>query len=209
MYTFRPVDLHTTNLLRYIYQPIHIIYNPYLFWGSKRPWASVIFQLFYRCVIIHIEILPTAVRCPPLEAPENGRMNCSDDEPVYNTQCSFTCNQDHTLDGHEQLTCDRHGIWNGETPMCQGKATQKEQIRNKLKRKTTVKYKFLYHKINIWPCFCSSKSYCDGLLLGSRGHPVVIRSLSGHVDPETNEEEGKQVWAEQVRRAFIPLKWYI
>ncbi|KAM9358059.1 P-selectin [Symphorus nematophorus] len=61
----------------------------------------------------------TAMRCPLLEAPENGQINCSDSEQVYNSQCSFTCNQDYSLDGHELLICDRHGNWTGEKPTCQ------------------------------------------------------------------------------------------
>lgn len=61
----------------------------------------------------------TAVRCPSLEAPENGRINCSNSESVYSSQCSFTCNQDYSLEGHELLTCDRHGNWTGEQPTCQ------------------------------------------------------------------------------------------
>ncbi|XP_045905027.1 E-selectin isoform X2 [Micropterus dolomieu] len=58
-------------------------------------------------------------RCPLLEAPENGHVNCSSNEPVYNSQCSFTCNQDYSIDGHDLLTCDRHGNWTGEKPTCQ------------------------------------------------------------------------------------------
>ncbi|XP_070764545.1 E-selectin-like [Enoplosus armatus] len=61
----------------------------------------------------------TAMRCPLLEAPENGHLNCLDSEPVYNSQCSFTCNQDYSLGGHDLLTCGPHGNWTGEKPICQ------------------------------------------------------------------------------------------
>ena len=71
---------------------------------------------------------PSAVRCPSLEALENGHINCSDSEQANNTQCSFTCSQDFSLHGHEVLTCDRHGNWTGEKPTCQGKTN-----RNKIK----------------------------------------------------------------------------
>ncbi|KAG8003638.1 E-selectin [Nibea albiflora] len=64
----------------------------------------------------------TALRCPLLEVPENGQMNCSNSEPVYNTQCYFTCNQGYSLDGHELLTCDTYGNWTGENPTCQAPA---------------------------------------------------------------------------------------
>lgn len=66
----------------------------------------------------------TAVRCSPLEALENGQINCSTSEPVFNSQCSFTCNQDFTLDGHELLTCDRHGNWTGANPTCQAASSK-------------------------------------------------------------------------------------
>ncbi|XP_073333242.1 E-selectin-like isoform X2 [Pagrus major] len=66
------------------------------------------------------EAIPTCrVRCPLLEAPENGHINCSDSEQAYNAQCSFTCSQDYSLHGHEVLTCDHHGNWTGEKPTCQ------------------------------------------------------------------------------------------
>ncbi|XP_068175737.1 E-selectin-like isoform X2 [Antennarius striatus] len=61
----------------------------------------------------------TVVKCPSLEAPENGHINCSDSEPVYSSQCSFTCNQDYTLEGRELLTCDQRGNWTGQIPTCQ------------------------------------------------------------------------------------------
>ncbi|KAF7657857.1 hypothetical protein LDENG_00020990 [Lucifuga dentata] len=60
----------------------------------------------------------TAVRCPILEAPVNGHINCSDPEFIYNSQCFFTCNHDHLLHGHEVVTCDHHGNWTGEQPIC-------------------------------------------------------------------------------------------
>ncbi|KAG7230829.1 hypothetical protein INR49_019643, partial [Caranx melampygus] len=65
-----------------------------------------------------------AVLCPLLEAPENGHMNCSDNQPEFSSQCSFTCSQDYTLDGHQLLTCDHHGNWTGERPTCQASPSQ-------------------------------------------------------------------------------------
>ncbi|XP_039985255.1 E-selectin [Xiphias gladius] len=66
----------------------------------------------------------TVVRCPVLAAPENAHMNCSDSEPAYSSRCSFTCGQDYSLDGHELLTCDRHGNWTGPIPTCQASPSQ-------------------------------------------------------------------------------------
>ncbi|KAM7410036.1 hypothetical protein PAMA_001481 [Pampus argenteus] len=65
-----------------------------------------------------------AVRCPRLESPTNGHINCSNSEPVYNSQCSFTCIQDYSLHGHELLKCDHHGNWTGEEPICQAPASK-------------------------------------------------------------------------------------
>ncbi|XP_035502828.2 E-selectin isoform X2 [Scophthalmus maximus] len=61
----------------------------------------------------------TVVSCPLLEAPENGDINCSNSEPVHNSQCSFTCSEEYSLDGHELLTCGHHGNWTGKRPSCQ------------------------------------------------------------------------------------------
>ncbi|XP_053287332.1 E-selectin isoform X2 [Pleuronectes platessa] len=69
-----------------------------------------------------------ALRCPSLEAPENGHINCSNSDPVFNTQCSFTCTPEYSLDGHELLNCDRHGNWTGERPTCQASPSKLSAI---------------------------------------------------------------------------------
>ncbi|XP_047230142.1 E-selectin isoform X2 [Girardinichthys multiradiatus] len=71
------------------------------------------------------EAIPTcnAVRCLLLDAPENGRINCSHSQPLFNSQCSFTCDQDYSLDGHEMLICDSRGTWTGKKPTCQAPTT--------------------------------------------------------------------------------------
>uniref|UniRef100_A0A3Q4G2G6 Selectin E n=1 Tax=Neolamprologus brichardi TaxID=32507 RepID=A0A3Q4G2G6_NEOBR len=61
----------------------------------------------------------TAVRCPLLEPPKNSHINCSSSESVYNSQCSFTCDQGYSLEGPELLTCGHHGNWTAEKPTCQ------------------------------------------------------------------------------------------
>uniref|UniRef100_A0A3Q3XEL8 Uncharacterized protein n=1 Tax=Mola mola TaxID=94237 RepID=A0A3Q3XEL8_MOLML len=65
-----------------------------------------------------INILPTVL------APENGHIDCLNNEQTYNSQCSFTCNQDYSLNGHELLTCDHHGNWTGQKPTCQAIACE-------------------------------------------------------------------------------------
>ncbi|XP_067369242.1 E-selectin-like isoform X2 [Channa argus] len=74
--------------------------------------------------------IPTceAISCLILEAPENGNITCSNHTPVYNSQCSFTCNQDYLLEGHELLTCDQHGNWTGERPTCKASLTWAKNI---------------------------------------------------------------------------------
>ncbi|KAK2835608.1 hypothetical protein Q5P01_016092 [Channa striata] len=74
--------------------------------------------------------IPTceAISCLILEAPENGNMNCSNHAPVYNSQCSFACNQGYLLEGHELLTCDQHGNWTGERPTCKAPLSQTVKI---------------------------------------------------------------------------------
>uniref|UniRef100_A0A3Q4FXA6 Sushi domain-containing protein n=1 Tax=Neolamprologus brichardi TaxID=32507 RepID=A0A3Q4FXA6_NEOBR len=58
---------------------------------------------------------------PGLLPPENGHISCSSTESVYNSQCSFTCDQGYSLEGPELLTCGHHGNWTAEKPTCQGK----------------------------------------------------------------------------------------
>ncbi|KAF7203063.1 E-selectin [Nothobranchius furzeri] len=65
-----------------------------------------------------------AVSCLLLEAPEHGHVNCSNDEPLFNSQCFFTCDQDYSLEGHELLICNRHGNWTGKKPTCQAPSSR-------------------------------------------------------------------------------------
>uniref|UniRef100_A0A3B3UIU8 E-selectin-like n=1 Tax=Poecilia latipinna TaxID=48699 RepID=A0A3B3UIU8_9TELE len=84
----------------------------------------------FTCVPGHRLVGPSEVTCtadaewsgtmPHCEGEkQNGHINCSDRQPVFNSQCSFACDQDYTLDGHEILTCDRRGSWTGKNPTCQ------------------------------------------------------------------------------------------
>ncbi|GAA6093773.1 uncharacterized protein LOC113647597 [Tachysurus ichikawai] len=60
----------------------------------------------------------TEVRCPDLQKPNNGLINCSS-EPLFNTTCSFSCLDDYQLQGHEMVLCSLNGNWTGEVPECQ------------------------------------------------------------------------------------------
>lgn len=61
----------------------------------------------------------TAIQCPLLMAPLHGSINCSDSELLYSSQCSFACGQGFKLHGVDVVTCEGHGNWTGETPVCQ------------------------------------------------------------------------------------------
>ncbi|KAJ7986662.1 hypothetical protein DPEC_G00342210 [Dallia pectoralis] len=67
--------------------------------------------------------IPTCavVRCPVFLAPVNGQMSCFHKslENAYGTECSFVCDRDYVLHGHEVIICDRYGNWTGEVPGCQ------------------------------------------------------------------------------------------
>lgn len=66
-----------------------------------------------------------AIVCPLLEAPQNGHINCSSlSEPRYDSQCTFSCDQDYTLDGLTTLTCGHSGNWTGDIPTCQSAPSQ-------------------------------------------------------------------------------------
>ncbi|KAG7283654.1 hypothetical protein CRUP_020427 [Coryphaenoides rupestris] len=61
----------------------------------------------------------TAIRCPVLDAPLDGALNCTHVDPTHAAQCSFACNQGYTLHGQQVVTCGLHGNWTAETPVCQ------------------------------------------------------------------------------------------
>ncbi|KAI5627606.1 hypothetical protein C0J50_12841 [Silurus asotus] len=60
----------------------------------------------------------TAVRCPYLQELINGLMNCSSEENLYSTACSFSCLNGYELQGHQTVMCSLSGNWTGEVPEC-------------------------------------------------------------------------------------------
>ncbi|XP_066533027.1 E-selectin-like [Hoplias malabaricus] len=58
-----------------------------------------------------------AVRCPTLEDPVNGLVNCNGDS--YGTSCSFSCNDGFLLQGATEITCTESAEWSQELPICQ------------------------------------------------------------------------------------------
>ncbi|XP_011670883.2 E-selectin-like [Strongylocentrotus purpuratus] len=73
-------------------------------------------------VIVQVRVF----RCRWALAPLHGyRVNCSVD-PVYGSQCSFSCYEGYDLVGSETRTCELSGeipsaSWNGTKPVCQAK----------------------------------------------------------------------------------------
>ncbi|KAH8024952.1 hypothetical protein HPB51_002366 [Rhipicephalus microplus] len=58
------------------------------------------------------------VRCPALNAPPNGNMNCSSDTFEFGTTCVVWCSVGHNLIGNSSLTCATNGMWIGQLPTC-------------------------------------------------------------------------------------------
>ncbi|XDV41615.1 hypothetical protein PO909_010443 [Leuciscus waleckii] len=60
-----------------------------------------------------------AVVCPQLPEPINGHMNCSSEDPIFGTVCTFSCLDGHQLISDEIMTCNLNGSWSGEVALCQ------------------------------------------------------------------------------------------
>ncbi|XP_059584231.1 P-selectin isoform X1 [Alligator mississippiensis] len=61
-----------------------------------------------------------AVRCPTLDAPDRGRMVCSDlhGNFTYNSTCSFSCDTGFVRMGPEAIDCTALGTWTESPPNC-------------------------------------------------------------------------------------------
>ena len=57
--------------------------------------------------------------CPPLNAPYNGKLDCSFDEVAhYEDICNFTCNTGYELTGNDSRICQSDGSWSGTETTC-------------------------------------------------------------------------------------------
>lgn len=133
---------------------------------------------------------PTALKCPLLEAPDNGRINCSSSEPVYSSECLFSCDKDYALRGHELLTCDRHGNWTGDNPTCQGKISNKEKAFKKKNFRSIYRF---FSNLPLSLHSSHSQRLRHGLRTGSRGRSFSVQCVTGHVAPQAFEAESQQV----------------
>ncbi|KAM4642728.1 P-selectin-like isoform 2-T2 [Discoglossus pictus] len=61
-----------------------------------------------------------AVSCTSLQAPSNGRINCSHmhGDFHYNSSCSFHCAEGFVLNGSESVLCQTSEEWTDPTPTC-------------------------------------------------------------------------------------------
>ncbi|XP_044882155.1 P-selectin-like isoform X1 [Mauremys mutica] len=62
-----------------------------------------------------------AVKCPELDSPGRGRLNCTHwhGDFTYNSTCTFSCETGFVLNGSETLECMALGQWRGQTPRCE------------------------------------------------------------------------------------------
>ncbi|XP_071821519.1 protein lev-9-like isoform X6 [Apostichopus japonicus] len=58
------------------------------------------------------------VKCPMLDAPEDGRKDGSG--TGYNDRVEFSCDQGFSLNGESVLTCQGDGTWSADVPECTG-----------------------------------------------------------------------------------------
>ncbi|KAJ8027753.1 Fibropellin-1 [Holothuria leucospilota] len=68
----------------------------------------------------NFHIIVRVHRCPVLQTPARGSINCP--KQIFGAACQFSCNEGYDLQGLENLTCILQGstpAWNGITPTCQ------------------------------------------------------------------------------------------
>ena len=71
--------------------------------------------LLLKC--FHFQSL-TAIRCPRLSSPTNGRVEALQRTP--GSVASYSCNDGYTLRGAQSRLCRSSGQWSGQEPVCVG-----------------------------------------------------------------------------------------
>ena len=67
--------------------------------------------------------------CGPVYAPKNGRLECSSEDYVIDSECSFSCNDGFTLVGSQKRVCLPIGYWDGLPAFCKRKFSCKTNQR--------------------------------------------------------------------------------
>ncbi|KAH9489925.1 hypothetical protein Btru_038468, partial [Bulinus truncatus] len=70
------------------------------------------------CSDFYLNIVSTAVYCPELIPPVNGRMNGS--STSYDSVITFACNKGYKIVGSQERTCQTNGTWSGQEATCVG-----------------------------------------------------------------------------------------
>ena len=74
-------------------------------------YLSILFPFKCHCCICLL-----AVRCIPLDDPENGMADCSGN--LFEDSCSFMCDSGYVLSGSANRTCQSNGNWSGTDAIC-------------------------------------------------------------------------------------------
>ncbi|XP_075544127.1 sushi, von Willebrand factor type A, EGF and pentraxin domain-containing protein 1-like isoform X3 [Dermacentor variabilis] len=73
------------------------------------------------------------VRCPALQPPANGVLNCSSTTLEFGTTCTPGCNLGYNITGGDPyLTCSIQGSWKGHMPTCKVVECQALKVNDKL-----------------------------------------------------------------------------
>ena len=72
------------------------------------------FTQIYTLCIWYVILL--VVLCYQLEAPDNGKMECTGNH--YQDVCSFSCDEGYELTGSDTRTCQSDANWSGSDAEC-------------------------------------------------------------------------------------------
>ena len=82
---------------------------------------TIIFRKLYVNLIVNGAPGPTCSRvsCGALDAPANGRLECTGDNELFGTRCEAICNEGFKLtDGDRIRICQDTTLWSGEPAQC-------------------------------------------------------------------------------------------
>ncbi|EEC13583.1 neurogenic locus notch, putative [Ixodes scapularis] len=68
-----------------------------------------------------LEFSCAKVRCPPVNLPPHGRVNCTSSQLDFGTECQVACDPGYNINGSTSLICQMNGQWDKEPPTCEGK----------------------------------------------------------------------------------------